>query len=56
MRTEGLAGVIAASILVNPPSHSVVSKEEGGKVNNCLYLQRSSKIAPLEPERNTVTM
>lgn len=29
------------------PLHSVVSKEEGGKVNNCLYLQRSSKSAPL---------
>lgn len=26
-----------------PPFHSVISKEEGGKVSNCLYLQRSSK-------------
>lgn len=38
-----------------PPSHSFVSKEESGKVNNCLYLQRSSKSAPFEPECNTMT-
>lgn len=52
---KALAALVTASLSVYPPSHLVVSKEKEGKVNNCLYLRRSSKSAPSEPESNTVT-